>query len=473
MNHAENAGDVIRLAAARAPIVEAAEEYDLEALNAEFAVILVGQKAMVLHLDPEARPGDPVRLLTMTGFKDWLSNRRYIEWKGARDPKPVHRPVSKRWLEDSYRREYRGLVFEPGDDADPGTAFNLWKGFAVAPDPAGDATPLLRHLFMNVCGEREELFDYVVAWFAHMVQRPRERIGTAIALRGGQGTGKTMVGKIFGSLIEAHYLLVDDPRYLLGQFNAHLAQTLFLQADEAFWSGDKAGVGHLKGLITSDTQMIEHKGVDPIKVRNYLRLMVTSNEDWVVPAGRDERRWLMIDVGADRAQDSGYFGALHAHFFGEHGERNRGALLHHLLRFDLSTVDLRTPPRTQALYEQKVRSLDPVEAWWLERLMDGGQLPGEPWLERVPKFRVLASYHKSAERSGVRFAGTETQFGIALKRICSGINADLKCSSSIGQDLEDPAEPSRTVRAYTFPPLAECRALFVLRLGQPIEWPPE
>jgi len=221
-----------------------------------------------------------------------MQNRTELEWtEGDPDAPPRRRPIANRWLRDPKRRQYRGMVFEPGEDAEAGPAYNLWQGFTVAPDPRGDASPFLEHLWANVCREREELFDYLLAWFAHMVQRPRERIGTAVAIRGGQGTGKTLTGRIVGAL-------VDDPRYLMGQFNAHLAQTLLLQADEAFWSGDKAGVGHLKGLITSDVQMIEHKGVDPVRVRNYVRLLVTSNEDWVVPAGPDERRWLVIDAGS-------------------------------------------------------------------------------------------------------------------------------------------------------------------------------
>ncbi len=47
------------------------------------------------------------------------------------------------------------------------------------------------------------------------------------------GTGKSTIGEVMGSLIASHYFLVDDPRYLVGQFNAHMASCLLLQADEA------------------------------------------------------------------------------------------------------------------------------------------------------------------------------------------------------------------------------------------------
>ena len=36
--------------------------------------------------------------------------------------------------------------------------------------------------------------------------------------------------------------------------------------------------------------MVEAKGRDAVMVRNMLHIMIASNEDWVIPAGTDERR---------------------------------------------------------------------------------------------------------------------------------------------------------------------------------------
>ncbi len=121
------------------------------------------------------------------------------------------------------------------------------------------------------------------------------------------GSGKTKIGEVLGSLFPSHYFLVDDPRYLVGQFNAHMASCLLLQADEGFWAGDKAAEGRLKGLVTADFQMIEAKGIDPIRLKNFVRLLITSNEDWVVPAGKDERRFCVLDINPRCAQNNEYF----------------------------------------------------------------------------------------------------------------------------------------------------------------------
>src|SRR6202012_732780 len=135
--------------------------------------------------------------------------------------------------------------------------------------------PFLDHRPNEVCDGDPELFKYVFGWMAHIVQEPRERLGAAIVLRGKRGTGKSKVGEVLGSLFSSHYFQVDDARYITGQFNAHMASCLLLQADEAVWAGDKAAEGRLKGLITSEMQMIESKGVDPIRLPNYVRVIMT------------------------------------------------------------------------------------------------------------------------------------------------------------------------------------------------------
>ena len=52
----------------------------------------------------------------------------------------------------------------------------------------------------------------------------------------------------------------------------------------------------------------------------------------------------------------------------------REALFHHLLNFDLKTVNLRTIPKTTALLDQKLSSLDAEQGWWLD-VLSRGELP--------------------------------------------------------------------------------------------------
>jgi hypothetical protein len=210
----------------------------------------------------------------------------------------------------------------------------------------------------------------VIGWFADLVQHPGEKCGTALALRGRQGVGKTIVGKIVGSLLGEHYVAVSDPRYVTGRFNSHLVSALLLHADEGFWAGDHAAEGKIKDLVTGDFHFVEFKGREPIKIRNYVRLLVTGNPAWLVPAGMEERRFAVLDVGEDRMQDHRYFAAIEKQM----AAGGRAALLDYLLKFDLSRVNLRQIPRTAALLDQKIASLSPEMSWLLDFLR-AGQLP--------------------------------------------------------------------------------------------------
>ncbi|WP_420807618.1 primase-helicase family protein [Bradyrhizobium valentinum] len=66
----------------------------------------------------------------------------------------------------------------------------------------------------------------------------------------------------------------------------------------------------LKHLITSEQVMIESKGINAFQVASVLRIIISSNEDWIVPATFDERRFCVLNVADTRARDTVYFAKL-------------------------------------------------------------------------------------------------------------------------------------------------------------------
>ena len=63
--------------------------------------------------------------------------------------------------------------------------------------------------------------------------------------------------------MKPHALQITHAKHLTGAFNAHMRTVLFMFADEAFFAGDKANEGALKGLITEDYRVNEGKGEMP------------------------------------------------------------------------------------------------------------------------------------------------------------------------------------------------------------------
>lgn len=432
--------------------------YSLDQMNRQWALVLVGGQAVMAKETPDAPIEDRLKLVKMEAFRTLYSNRptqvmsadgklRTITW-------------AKRWEGEKKRRQYEGLEFFPNPDGAAGTPgyLNLWRGFSVSPRAGGSYAVFRDHMLTNLCNGDEALFRWVFGWFANLMQCPRERPGTAIVVRGLMGTGKTILGEVMGSLIGAHYFQVDDPRYVTGTFNAHMASCLLLQAEEAVWAGDKIAEGRLKGLTTSNTQMIENKGIDPIRIRNYVRVMMTSNEDWVVPAGKDERRYCVLDIAPHVKGNYGYFQEM----FEELDAGGREALLADLLAFDLTSVNLREIPRTQALLEQKLRALDSVDGFIFERLYDGTLLRDDSeWQPdgHVIRQRLYDEYLTAADKVGIKRRAEMRQFGRTLKQLFPTLE-ETRPRDAMGRK-----------RAYVFPELAEARTCFVKAVGQPVDWP--
>lgn len=464
----DNARKARKARKGKAPAAEDVEldagGYSTEVMNRQFAFLLIGSKAVVMRENPDAPIDQRIRFLSLEAFHQWSLNC----WTETWDPaalKVKAQTWATRWLKAKERRQFDGVEFHPDGASDPNGAsgtpgyFNLWRGWGCVPERGGSYAVFRDHLFNNVCGGDKRLFAWVFGFFAHMVQKPRERIGVALVFRGGQGSGKTKVGEVVGSLIPSHYFLVDSARYLTGTFNAHMATCLLLQADEAVWAGDKQAEGRLKGLVTSREQMVEPKGIDPIRLANYVRVLMTSNEDWVVPAGKDERRFCVLDVNPRCAQNAGYFAEMDAEL--EAGGRE--ALLADLLAFDLASVDLRHIPRTAALLEQKIQSLDPIDSWWLDRLMAGAPVRDRhDWPSEIPVDILRDDYCAASDRLGVRRKSAETVLGARLRRLIPLLQRQKRFwNMSDGQ---------RRVWCYLLPPLADCRAAFEKAVGQSMAW---
>lgn len=435
--------------------------FDVQRINQRYALVIWGGKAVIVNEQADGPIDERVRVMSPEALNVWFANR-FTEARGA-DGKLKVIPWSKAWLSHRDRRQYSGVEFFPNPDGASGIEgyLNFWRGFGVSPSPVGSYAVFKDHLLNNLCRGDGELFKYLFAWSAHLVQRPRERIGTAIVLCGKMGTGKSKFGEVIGSLFPSHYFQVDDARYVTGQFNAHMAKCLLLQADEAVWAGDKAAEGRLKGLITSEYQMIESKGVDPIRLRNFVRIIMTSNEEWVVPAGKDERRYCVLDVDPRCAQNSDYFKEMDDEL--NNGGRER--LLHDLMNFDLGGINLRHIPRTRALFEQKLRSLDPIENWLFNRLWNG-MITSENgrWPTTIACTDLYADYLKSATMAGVSRKRSDAEFGLKLNKLLPGLGRRRPRGRDEAGKIQRPWH-------YELPALEDCRAAFDTLVGQPVDWP--
>ncbi len=373
---------------------------------------------------------------------------------------PQYKPLGAAWFNSQYRRSYNGIELAPNGRNTPGY-YNLWRGFTVEPKK-GSWAKYRRHIENVVCSGNEEIIHYVLCWMAQCVQKPGTQANTAIALRGGQGTGKGSYVRHFGNIFGVHFVHLDSTRHLTGGFNAHLHNAILVFADEAAWPGDKAGLGALKRMITEPTLAIERKGKDIFSVTNMMHLLMASNEEWTVPAAMDERRFVVIDVSPDKQNDTNYFQALED----EMTKGGSSAMLYDLLEMKID-IDLRIIPKTKALYDQKRLTSSIQKRWWYQVLFDGDMwhtnVPGTEDF-RIDRAAMYDNYVNTLDRAGQRQKSIQTELGMFLKKMLP---------EPYPQSFRGRTSDGWLPREWIFPPLATCRQYYETQYGitTEAEWP--
>jgi hypothetical protein len=393
--------------------------------------------------------------LTMSSFEDLRNRYSNIRIPVGTTDKglPVLVPLGKYWLDHKMRRQFDTMKFMPQGDL-PGV-YNLWRGFSFEPRP-GDCSMYLEHLKQNVCSGVEAYYEYLIHWMARTVQFPASPGEVAIVMRGGKGTGKSVMATVFGRLFGRHNLHVANPSHLVGNFNAHLRDVIVLFADEAFFAGDKKHESVLKMLITEDSIPIEAKGVDVETYPNYVHLIMAANDPHVIRASGDERRYFVLEVGEGKKQDKKYF----ADMFKQMEDGGYEALLYYLQEIDLEGFQVRDVPTTDALQEQKMLSMSVDEEWWFRKIQNGRILDSDDkWYDAVPCDSLINDFTAYAEKWKFNRRGNETSLGRFLSRVCPHVTREQK---RISMDERDPeGNLTRVTKRgyfYDFGSLESCRA---------------
>jgi hypothetical protein len=435
-------------------------------MNTRHAVIgNIGGKCRVIEEVPDDIIGRT--RITYSSFEDLRNryNNKKITVGHDKDGKPILVPLGTYWLASPDRQQFDFIKFMP--DGAPKNVFNLWRGFAYGPKQ-GNCDLYLDHLRENICGGNPVYFDYLIKWMARAVQHPATQGQVAIVLRGGKGTGKSIMATVFGKLFGRHYLHIANPSHLVGNFNSHLRDSIVLFADEAFFAGDRKHESVLKMLITEDTIPIEQKHVDVEPYPNYVHLIMAANDPHVIRATGDERRYFVLNVGTAHQQDSKYFTDMLEQM--ENGGYE--ALLFLLQGIDLKGWQVRNVPQTEALQEQKALSLGVEEEWWFRKLRDGRILETDgKWEERVECSALIQDYIKYAEAWKISRRGNETSLGKFLNRVCPHID---RSQISLMKNVDDGEgysvrKPIRTY-VYNMGSLEKCREAWT-RLNGNFNWP--
>lgn len=390
------------------------ENPTLNKLLQEYSWSRIGTKEVVIRETNDVDDDDDVQMLSKATFEGLVNNLPEVPYI-APDGKIKYRKPSDAWYRCPKRRSYvNGVKFSPGKVATPGY-YNLWKGFPIEAEDmelkdAAEGCKLFRyHVEEVLCKGNKEHSTFLWAWLADLIRNPGGRKpGSAIVLKGGKGTGKSTLAYPFSKILGQYCATMSNSTHAFARFNGHLENKLLVVLEEAVWGGSHEADSALKSMITETSMTIEHKGFPAYTAKTYMRVMMCSNEDWVIPASGDERRFFVVDTGTEK-KDSKYFDRLYYEI--DHGGAE--ALFVWLKKADIPEVNLYNPPKTEGLDDQKLVGLGSAGEWWLSVLQNGRFETGYngntlvDWKELVSASELYGYYAEWCRRFGRKYMDSQ------------------------------------------------------------------
>lgn len=357
-------------------------------------------------------------------------------------------PLGKWWVAHPDRREYDTVTFEPTKEPGPylnekinKQYFNLWEGFTEIPTP-GSWKRTLKHIYKVLCNKDREKYYYTIQWIAWCIQNPGIRAEVAIVFKGKKGAGKGFIFTQLVKLFGRHGMSISNGEHLTGKHNAHLMMLSFLFADEAYYPGDKGIEGALKQLITEPNLTVEPKFQNTRLSVNCLHVGMSTNNDWVIPASDDERRFFINEVDSKFAKNQTSDAARKEYFsklWGEMEHGGRAAMLYDLQKMNLKDWHPRDDiPDTEELKRQKDLSMPKREKAILA-FLENGIFPGV----LVGKFNYQVG---------------STELNDYMERLEPGsARISIKHKAALLKELGAVSKVEHGQRVWVFPPLEQIK----------------
>lgn len=486
--HSNDAFDVFRLFSGYHDTAEGMEhaipliqEQVRDEMNRDYPSIMEGgtkYRYGNVHVDELGSTG--FRFVDETTFLQAMQNKPGVpvfvnDKDGVRKIKMVPRGVY--WKSCSDRVLYNDILYAPKSISKPCRLtlekngrpyFNMFRDWHLK--PIRGAWALIEwHLRYSICGGKEEEYEYLLDWFAHLLQYPNEKPEVALVLQGGRGWGKTLVFSEMAKKLGSHAIIIGNNRLLTGNFNQHMRDKLLMVVEESFWSGNHAHRGVLQHLISDEVTTFEKKGIDAGVGLSYLRVVMISNEEWVVPAAGDERRYFLPTLTSAAAQadreGDGKKGKFFPRLLNELHNGGIEAFAYDMSRRKINTSRVRDVVQTERLVQQKLLSLDWIDRWFLECLENGRissrHFQSVTWGSRgcfIPSEQVMQSLSEHVTSSMHRSdRGVLMSLGHRHKRIFYGGNEVIKFKRPEGV-------------FYRYPPLENAKLLFEEYTGMRLDW---
>ena len=260
-------------------------------------VLLDGTTDAYDVLEEDVIPLAAVKAVLGREFEDWqnsphrqvLSRRNYVFDPGLPPNISYNADGSIEWI-----NRFKGLPYTPKPEDLPQNVPDGFEGVLAMFPECKNIVGLVKHLSLG----HPQLFEWNLNWLAHRYRFPQEKMATALVfISEVEGAGKSRLSDwILAGLFGDYYVQVGQDA-LESRFNSVFKDMLMVSFEEISQSDERYNVaGKLKGLITADYLMIESKGRDPVKQKDFSSFIINSNEERSLPLGPTDRRYSIAEA---------------------------------------------------------------------------------------------------------------------------------------------------------------------------------
>lgn len=267
------------------------------------------------------------------------------------------------WLKDPSIKTYLRTGFYPNINECPINIFNLFTNFDASKKDVNleDIEPILCHIKILV-DRNIECYDFLLDWFADIIQNPSKLNGIAVIINGQHGCGKDILMSWFSEKILGMHLCYKTStpqKDIFDTFNNARNNKLLIHIEEANkFVIDNINIEAFKNMITDTYCSIRKMRQDTEgNQRNYNRFILSTNNSDPLHIAETERRFFAVRASSDKCGNLEYFSKLLESMAKPGVQRG---FYEYLLKRDINKRNWMKLPQTKYLQEAKLANISNI-----------------------------------------------------------------------------------------------------------------
>jgi len=254
--------------------------------------------------------GDVVNKMPTSKLLEAFNHFKYINEEGK------EKSFIPNWISDSHKRSLFKYEYNPPPIITPKGSFNAWNGWAIdhTEYKKADTSRIYNHIrFMSGLSNTEEVYEYLLNWFAWTVQKPALKTMVCLIFYGKQRSGKSCIAENLLSKImgKDKLMITGNVDSVFGK-HSNTGNKHLVVLNEANGKDTKNIHEVIKDAISRELVQVNPKGIDAYEATDYVNYIMTTNNISAVDVPSDDSRFMPIAVNNCLIGNIDYFKELRA-----------------------------------------------------------------------------------------------------------------------------------------------------------------